>query len=119
MSSISSAKIQQADFLTLLTTQLRYQDPTSPVDQETFVSQLSQFSMLEGITKLNDGFEQMLELQELSQGVNLVGKEVVYQDSSGQLQSGRVDQISIAQGALVASVDGRSVSLSQIAAVTA
>lgn len=43
----------QQDFLTLLVTQLRNQDPLNPLDNETFVAQLAQFSTVSGITEMN------------------------------------------------------------------
>ncbi|MEZ6095632.1 MAG: flagellar hook capping FlgD N-terminal domain-containing protein [Pirellulaceae bacterium] len=121
MSDLSfSSQLKQTDFLTLLTTQLRYQDPTSPVEQDTFISQLSQFSTLEGINNLNSGFEQLLKLQEISQGVELVGKNVSYQDPiSGNLKSGEVEQVTILNGNLVATVDGTPVNIDRIAAIRA
>ncbi len=120
MASLSStAQLSQTDFLTLLTTQLRYQDPTSPVDQDAFVSQLSQFSTLEGINTLNDGFSKMVKLQEISQGVELVGKNVTYQNAlTGDLQTGMVEQVTIAQGNLVATVNGEPVAIDRIAAIS-
>jgi flagellar basal-body rod modification protein FlgD len=121
MSSVgASSQVSQTDFLTLLTTQLRYQDPTSPVDQDAFISQLSQFSMLESINKLNSGFEQMLKLQEISQGVDLVGKNVTYQDTvSGEIETGMVDEVAIAQGSLIASINGNPVPIEMISSITA
>lgn len=44
-------------FLTLLTTQLQNQDPTDPMSNEEFVSQLAQFSQLEQMQSLNDQVE--------------------------------------------------------------
>lgn len=110
----------QADFLTLLTTQLRYQDPMEPVNQEAFISQLSQFSMLEGVEKLNNSFGQMLALQEITQGLNLVGKTVTWTDElTGRPDTGRVDQISVVRGKILASVDGNLVPISSISSVSA
>jgi len=39
-------KLNQGDFLKLLTTQLAHQDPTSPVDNTQMLAQLAQFSTL-------------------------------------------------------------------------
>lgn len=115
-----NSTIAQADFLSLLTTQLRFQDPMEPVDQEAFTGQLSQFSMLQGMEKLNTSFDQMLKLQQITQGMDLVGKTVTWQDSiSGNLKSGRVDAVTLNNNQIIASVGGQPVSISQIAAVGA
>lgn len=45
--------LTQADFLTLITTQLKNQDPTAPVDNTQLVSQLAQLSTVDGINTLN------------------------------------------------------------------
>jgi flagellar basal-body rod modification protein FlgD len=47
-SSSTSAynKLTEGDFMTLLTTQLANQDPTSPVDDTQMLAQLAQFSTL-------------------------------------------------------------------------
>ena len=48
-----SSKISQEDFLKMLTTELSYQDPTNPSDNNQMVAQLSQLSMVDGINSLN------------------------------------------------------------------
>ena len=45
--------MNQADFLKLLTTQMQSQDPTNPMDNSQFVSQLAQFSQLASMQDLN------------------------------------------------------------------
>jgi len=54
-SSSTSAynKLTEADFMTLLTTQLANQDPTAPVDNTQMLAQLAQFSTLAGVDQTN------------------------------------------------------------------
>src|SRR5947209_2759715 len=70
--------LTQAQFFKLLTAQLQNQDPLNPVSSTDFTSQLSQMSMLTGIQQLNTSFQQMLQIQQLSQGAALVGKNIRY-----------------------------------------
>jgi len=57
------------DFLNLLVTQLRYQDPLKPVDDKEFISQMAQFSSLEQMQNMNGVLTN-------SQAFNLIGKDV-------------------------------------------
>jgi flagellar basal-body rod modification protein FlgD len=47
------------DFLTLLVTQMRYQDPLQPQDNTAYVAQLAQFSQLEGTQNINTSIEDL------------------------------------------------------------
>lgn len=67
------------DFLKLLTTQLRYQDPLSPLDSNEFVGQLVQFSQVEQSINTNKNLEKLLALQQgnlISVGLGYIGKTV-------------------------------------------
>ncbi|MCL2845322.1 MAG: flagellar hook assembly protein FlgD [Chitinivibrionia bacterium] len=86
----AQAGMGQLDFLTLLTTQLQYQDPLSPMENTDFVAQLAQFSQLESTTSMQQSMEEMaqrfgesMDLQTFNSqsttnaaAVSLVGKEV-------------------------------------------
>jgi flagellar basal-body rod modification protein FlgD len=43
----------QTDFLRLMTTQLKEQDPFNPVDNQAMVAQMAQFSSVAGISEMN------------------------------------------------------------------
>ncbi len=120
MESGITSQVATTDFLTLLTVQLRNQDPLDPVKQDDFISQLSQFSMLEGIEEMNVSFEDMLTLQQKAQGMDLVGKTVEYFNSnSNSYETGVVAELFVDQGAVKLIVDGNSITIDQISSVKA
>ncbi len=54
---VGSQELGKDAFLTLLTTQLQNQDPTSPVENEDFVAQLAQFSSLEQLVGMQESMD--------------------------------------------------------------
>lgn len=70
----------QSRFLTLLTTQLKNQDPLNPLDNAEVTSQLAQISTVDGIERLNTMLASLLEGQQSSdalQAAQLVGRGVL------------------------------------------
>jgi flagellar basal-body rod modification protein FlgD len=59
----------QDRFLTLLVTQLKNQDPMNPMENAELTTQLAQMSTVEGINKLNAGFETLLSGYQSSQSL--------------------------------------------------
>ena len=55
----ATKQMGKEDFLTLLVTQMRYQDPLAPQDNQQFVAQLAQFSSLEGTQNINKSIEDL------------------------------------------------------------
>lgn len=89
-------------FLQLLLTQLRYQDPMKPVDDQQFLAQMAQFSALEQMQNLSSTMEQFVreqrEINHLAQATNLLGRVVEVKGSSGQTYIGTVDAIQMLEG---------------------
>lgn len=78
-----NAQIGLADsfdgFLKLLTTQLKSQDPLSPMDATQFTEQLVQFTGVEQAIKTNDAIGQLVALmkgQEIARSVDYLGAEI-------------------------------------------
>jgi flagellar basal-body rod modification protein FlgD len=77
--SSSRQTLGKDDFLKLLITQMRYQDPLSPMDNSQFLAQMAQFSSLEQMQNLNESFDQsMLISQSLnnSSAAGFIGRHV-------------------------------------------
>lgn len=64
------------DFLKLLITQLRYQDPLNPLDDKEFIAQLAQFSSLEQMQNMSQSMSAFLEMSFFSQMSSLIDNEV-------------------------------------------
>ena len=80
------ASLDQSDFLKLLTTQLKNQDPLKPVENEAFVAQMAQFSSLSGITEMNTKLGSILDSlnnNQLSTATGLVGKYALVSGKTG------------------------------------
>jgi len=110
------------DFLQLLTTQLRYQDPLKPMDNTAFVSQMAQFSSLEQMANLNTSFTNFSTL--LSSSLNMqntlafLDKTVVANDTlnSGKTVEGKVTGIDYKTAMLIVDIAGvtRNISVGDI-----
>lgn len=81
-------ELGQGAFLELMIAQLKHQDPLSPQPNGEFISQLAQFSSVEGIerlnTSVNDMATSMMSAQAL-QASSLVGRQVILPTSTAKL----------------------------------
>lgn len=85
-------ELGQEDFLELLVAQMKNQDPSNPADNAQFLSQIAQFSMVDGIEGLNNSFDSIAGNFFTNQAMSasqLVGRQVLSDSSSGWLHEGR------------------------------
>jgi flagellar basal-body rod modification protein FlgD len=81
-------------FLTLLTTQLKNQDPMSPMDSNQFTQQLVMYSQVEQQIDTNSKLDSLISLgtnQTNSYAMNYLGKSVVLTNGEAALSSGAAD----------------------------
>lgn len=95
MSAAQRAQTQIAGnfdtFLKLLTTQLQYQDPMSPMDSNEFTAQLVQFASVEQTIATNKNLESLVNLtlaSATSNAVGYIGREVTAGGATATLSAG-------------------------------
>ena len=91
-------------FLQLLAAQISNQNPLEPMKDTEFIAQMAQFSQLEQTTNLARDIRGLTMGQQLSQGAALIGREVSYETSGGELVRGTVERLWV-------SADGRDMKL--------
>jgi flagellar basal-body rod modification protein FlgD len=90
--ALQNAGLSQQDFLQVLTTQLQFQDPLKPMDNDQFLAQMAQFATLGLMQQQTDSTNSLLTIQTASQTVGLLGKSVQVNTDSGA-QTGSVSTI--------------------------
>jgi flagellar basal-body rod modification protein FlgD len=83
-----AATLGGTDFLTLMLAQLKNQDPTSPVDSNTFLNQLAQLSEVQGISSLNTSFSTLsssLTSSQALQASSLLGHQALVNSGTASL----------------------------------
>nr|WP_121639901.1 flagellar hook assembly protein FlgD [Virgibacillus sp. Bac330] len=98
-----SPDLGKDEFLNILMTQLKNQDPTNPMDDRQFVSQMAEFSSLEQMMKMSKSINTLVESQLVSPVIkysHMLGKEVTYQgyDEETELKTSRVVAVSQNEG---------------------
>ncbi len=92
-------ELGQAEFLELMTAQLKFQDPLQPMENGEFLAQMAQFGTVSGINELNSAFDNMsaaFQSNQALQASTMVGRNVLV--PSNQVRLGE-------QGDLAAAVE--------------
>ena len=99
------------DFIKLLITQLRHQDPMNPVEDKEFIGQMAQFSALEQMQNVSAGINSV-------RGSTLLGKEVkaAVSSQSGEVSEveGTVTSVKMSKGDTLVVVDGREIKVEDV-----
>ena len=118
-------------FLQLLVTQLQHQDPTAPMDNTEYISQLAQFSSLEQTQNMTKAIEELLQSQQQTQLMNyttFIGKEVEWHEITEEVDDegnfvvnngkGIIEQMKFVNGEPIFILeDGKEISSGNISSV--
>jgi flagellar basal-body rod modification protein FlgD len=93
----TNASLGQDDFMRILLTQLQFQDPLKPMDNQEFIAQMAQFTSLELNRQSNDKTDVLLTIQTATQAMGLIGKQVDVTTDSGS-QTGTIEEVRFQNG---------------------
>ena len=110
-------------FLKLLVAQLKNQDPTSPMDDSTFVTELAQFNSVEQMINLNQAIATQTTTTQANEGIAMLGRSVTYTNpgvggNAPVSSQGTVTGVSLAGGQVELRIGAQQVALSEVTAVT-
>ena len=106
----STSNLGKDEFLKLLITQMRYQDPMNPMEDKEFISQMAQFSSLEQMQNLNASMA-------TTQAAAMIGKTISWDDEKGDLQTGKVSSVKVVNGEPKVMVGDIAVELTKILSI--
>jgi len=114
----SKGTMDKQAFLELLVTQLRNQDPSSPMDSNALMAQTTQMASMESLTEISTTSRESFALQMRAAAATLVGKNVSYSDGTKTI-TGAVTGVSYAGSVPTVTVGGKEVPLDSISTITA
>lgn len=107
---VSKGSLEEADFLKLLITQLKTQDPTKPIEDREFITQMAQFTSLKQMNQLTENMKNLIKEFSFTKALGLVNKVVYWSDDFGNTFSGIVESIRVKEGRTFLIVDGKEIS---------
>lgn len=112
----NTGELGKDDFLNLLVTQLKYQDPLKPTEDKEFIGQMAQFSSLEQMQNMNSSLTN-------SQAFSLIGKHITAsitdtKTSQTKAVEGDVTSVKVSGGKSYVVVNGEDILVDKITNVT-
>jgi len=113
------SQLSSQQFLQLLVAQLKYQDPSNPVDNSTLMNETATLNQISTMQQLSQASTSQMQAEQQQTAASMVGRTVTYLDSSGATQSGYVSAATISGTSPTLTVGGQVVGLSQVQQVIA
>jgi len=84
--------LDMQDFIQLFITQLQYQDPMNPIDNNEMATQLALFNQVDQLFKINETLETLVSVSkslDLTYVSNLIGKKIKVETNIGRVENGK------------------------------
>jgi flagellar basal-body rod modification protein FlgD len=118
VASVGSASGIRDQYMNLLVTQLRNQNPLEPMDNAQMSSQLAQLAQLEQMENMNGTFAKVLASQQMLQASSMLNKQVSYLSGDGQsVATGKVTRADFLDGEVVLTVGDQRIPAANVLSV--
>ncbi len=106
----ANSSLGKDDFLKLLVGQMKNMDPlgASNNDPSQSMAQMTQYSILEQLTNLNNANKEMAAQNKKESAVALIGKTVSYSQSDGSPAEGKVESVQTAGDKVTLTIGGKA-----------
>lgn len=114
---VSKNALEEADFMKLLITQLKTQDPTNPMNDKEFMGQMAQMTSLKQMNQMAENMKSFTKDFSFTKAVGLVNKTITWVNENGEMQNGVVESIKVRNGDTFLKVDGNEITINQLSEV--
>ena len=104
-------------FMSLLVTQLKNQDPSSPLDTNEMIGQTTQLASMEQLTTMSGLAKDNYALQQRIAAASVIGAKVSYADADGLPVTGIATAVSFSGDDALVTVDGKTVPLASLTTI--
>jgi len=112
-----AASLDENAFLKLLVAQMKYQDPSKPMDANQFMAQTATFTQVEKLNALLTAQQNLVSSQHMQAASGMVGRTVTYTTSDGSTGTGVVSSAIITGSEPTLKVGNKDVPLSSVTEV--
>jgi len=114
----NTAKELSGNYLDLLISQLRNQNPLEPMDNNQMTTQLATLAQLEHTESIDNQFQKAMTTVQLGQATQMIGKAVSYlpEDAENPV-AGQVDGAYVENGQVYLAIGGQRVPFDDVGAV--
>ena len=115
--SNGAGSLDQNAFLKLLVAQMKYQDPSKPMDANAMMSQTATFTQVEKLTALLTEQQSMVSAQRIQTASGMIGRTVTYTTADGSTGTGVVSSAKLSGSEPTLKVGNTDVPLSSVTEV--
>jgi len=116
MADSGGMSINPDAFMQLFVTQMKYQDPTAPMDSSAMMGQLAQLTTVQQLKSMNSAFQGILQAEQLGLARELIGSQVSFADGMG-VHTGVVESAAMQDGAAGVFVENTFVPVNDISGI--
>lgn len=112
------ARLDKDAFLKLLVAQLRYQDPSQPLDANQMIAQTSQLETVERLNEISEALSASNASNRLATASSLIGKSITFTPPDGVVSVARVESARIDGDTIIVTAGGFDVPSHSISSIS-